>query len=196
MEARLQSPATFQTVSTTQTHYKMTHRLSDHDRLRIGSSDLGDQFIRPSWESQRSSIITFRLPVTVQTHNSDDNVRFLGQFNGIGHGLVRVLNLSTPQTHSRVTGKDARKSWGNDVGDESENTPIHDSLVLISISRSTNVAELNVDLVFFTSHQVVHTRLLNSTHSEERIATALASPVVDHEVTVDVQLEASNSLER
>jgi hypothetical protein len=62
-------------------------------------------------------------------------------------------------------------------------------LVLVSVGRSTNVEVLDVDFMLLATNEVVYTRLFHGASTEERVATALAGPVIDDKVAVDVELQ-------
>ncbi len=70
------------------------------------------------------------------------------------------------------------------------NVPIHNSLILITVGRTPDVAELDVNLVFHTGLQFDDTLLFLRSRAEKGLTTTLTCPVIDCELSINVQLRS------
>jgi len=74
--------------------------------------------------------------------------------------------------------------------------PVHDDLILVAIGGSTNVAELDQNVVLRVGFQVVRALLFNGSAAKEVISATLTGPVVDDEVPINVELSLSVCVSR
>lgn len=81
-----------------------TYRLRYHNGLRVRRDDFVDKLIGPAWQSECTTVVSFSLPVGVDTDNSNDNVGVLCKGNGLVQKLVRVHYGSTTKAEARVAG--------------------------------------------------------------------------------------------
>lgn len=66
--------------------------------------------------------------------------------------------------------------------------PVHNDLILIAIGGSTNVTELDQNVVLHVGFQIVSASLFHGSAAEEVIAATLTGPVVDDEIPINVEL--------
>jgi hypothetical protein len=68
------------------------------------------------------------------------------------------------------------------------NLHIHDRFVFIALGRPANVTEFDENIVFLVGLEGVRAPFLHCSGAEESVSTALARPVVNDEVTINIQL--------
>jgi hypothetical protein len=145
-------------------HGNRRSSLCDHDGILVDFGYFLDEFVGSSRKSECFPIIAFRLEIGVKTDNSDHEVRLPGQLHGLVHEVVRVTDLRTAKPDASAV--------------------VHNSLILVPICRSTDVAEFDANLMAFVRLKVIDATFFHRTDSEEVVPAALASPIIDHQVTV------------
>ena len=142
--------------------------LCDHDGVLVDFRYPLDKLVGSSRKSERFSVVAFRLEICIKTDDSDHDVRLPGQLHRLVNEIVRVVNLCTTEPDARGF--------------------VRDILVLVAVCRTTDVAELDVDLVAFICLEAMDATFFYRTEPEEVLSATLAGPIVDHQVTVHPQL--------
>ena len=149
-------------------HRNARPALRDNDRARVRGRDLTHKLVRTSGQRERRTVVSLRLPVPVQAHDGDDGIRLLGELDRASHKVVGVLDLRAAQTDTR--------------------TYVHDRLDGVVLCRRADVHEIDENLVSNPRFEKKHGMFLYRAAVEEIVTAGLFRPVVDHELSVDVEL--------